>query len=351
MRHLPVLEVAILHDTLPDQDAVVLELGSSDPVVGVVVVIVIILLVFSPLDAPNHQLLVALDGPRTTLHNDYVGHARAGDAGACEVELLGVHVNLEQVPLVGQVLHLEDQHLGNRLLLSHPLLLLLLLTLLGRQPARLVSLLVLPPTLLHLLPHLPLHSGRVCDGLVSEDAHQVGHLDFGRWRLQDTHLNLITDLLSSLLAFQSSKLLALLGSQVHHRSLRHLLLRRDLDGDGVFHVGRDLLDVDLCIGLLHAKLVLLQEGHVPPLHVWDWLTSHHLWLDLLHRLHLLFILLFALLLFLGLIFLLLFVILLVNAKSLLLDLLHELLLLLHKLTLLDKPESPALLTLGPVCHL
>mmetsp|Transcript_54628 Transcript_54628/g.160655 ORF Transcript_54628/g.160655 Transcript_54628/m.160655 type:complete len:201 (-) Transcript_54628:498-1100(-) len=119
-------------------------------VVVLLVVVVVVLLVLPPLDAPHHQLLVALGRARATLDDDDVGHARAGDAAAGEVELLGIHVNLEEMPLVLHVLDLEDQHLGGGLALGQPLLLLLGLALFRRELPRLVTLLVLLPPLLDL---------------------------------------------------------------------------------------------------------------------------------------------------------------------------------------------------------
>mmetsp|Transcript_33236 Transcript_33236/g.60215 ORF Transcript_33236/g.60215 Transcript_33236/m.60215 type:complete len:391 (-) Transcript_33236:657-1829(-) len=344
MRDLPILEVALLHNTLPDEDTVVLQLWSRNIFILILFVILIIFLIFSPLDTPGHQLLVSLDCSWTTLYHHDVCHLWHRDTGPCEVELLGVHIYLEEMPLVLQVLDLEDKHLGDRLVLSHPLLLLLLFTLLSWQPSRLVSLLVLLSTLLNLLPHLPLDSGGIGDGLIAKHSHQVGHLHLRRRRLQDTHLNLVTDLLSSLLALQTAKLLSLLGSQVHHCSFRSLLLRCDLDRNRVLHVWSDLVYIHLRICPLLTILILLEERQVPPLDVRNWLSPDHFRLDLLHRL--LLLLLGFLLRLLLLFFLLFLLLLLVNAQCLLLDLLHKLLLSLHQISLFNKPETSALPTVS-----
>mmetsp|Transcript_29825 Transcript_29825/g.85172 ORF Transcript_29825/g.85172 Transcript_29825/m.85172 type:complete len:290 (+) Transcript_29825:332-1201(+) len=288
----------------------VLQLRCGDLLVVLILVIVVVFLVFRPLDAPDHELFVSLDGPGPALGDHDVRHAWARDAAAREVKLLSVHVYLEQVPLVREILDLEHQHLRSRLRLGHPLLLLLGLALLGRQLAGLVALLVLSAPLLYLLPYLPLDGGGVRDGLVAEDSHQIAHLHLGGRRLQNAHLDLVSDLLCALLPLQAPQLFALLGRQVHHHRLWRLLLGGDLDRYRVLHVWRDLLDVHLRVRPLLAVHVLLQERHIPPLHVWDRLAPHDLWLDLLYdrlRLSLLFLLLLFFL------FLLLLVLLLVHA--------------------------------------
>mmetsp|Transcript_35872 Transcript_35872/g.78539 ORF Transcript_35872/g.78539 Transcript_35872/m.78539 type:complete len:208 (+) Transcript_35872:605-1228(+) len=196
--------------------------------------------------------------------------------------------------------------------------------------------------LLHLLPHLSLDLRRIGDGLVSEDSHQVGHLNFGRRGLKDAHLNLVPDLLCSLLALESSKLFSLLRSQMHHRGIVNLLLSAGLDGYGVLHVGRDFLDVHLGILPLQPEGILAQKGRVPPLDLRDGFPPHNLRLDLPHAhvslLGVLVVLLFSLLLFLlllGLLFLL------VHTQRLLLEFLDQPLLLLHQGALLHEPESPS----------
>mmetsp|Transcript_75582 Transcript_75582/g.212906 ORF Transcript_75582/g.212906 Transcript_75582/m.212906 type:complete len:339 (+) Transcript_75582:92-1108(+) len=282
-------------------------------IVVLVVVVVIVLLVLSPLDAPDHELPVPLDGSRTSLHYDNVRNAGTSDTATRQVELLSVHIYLEQVPLVRQVLDLKGQDLRRRLALCEPLLLLLRLSLFGRELPCLVALLVLLAPLLHLRPHLALDRGGVGDGLVSKNAHQVGHLDLRGRRLQDTHLDLVADFLRPLLPLQAPELLSLLRSQVHHGCLRNLFLGGDLDRDRVLDIRSDLLYIDLGICPLLAIHVLLEERHIPPLDVRDWLTPQDLGLDLADADVRLLLLLFFVLLFLFLLALLLLVLLLIDA--------------------------------------
>mmetsp|Transcript_97806 Transcript_97806/g.282199 ORF Transcript_97806/g.282199 Transcript_97806/m.282199 type:complete len:367 (+) Transcript_97806:115-1215(+) len=325
VNNFPILKIADLHHALPNQDAMILQLRRSHLLVVVIIFIIVILLILRPLDPSQHQLLVALDSPRASLHDDDVGNARASNTTTCEVKLLGIHVNLEQVPLVSQVPDLEDQHLRRRLCLGKPLLFLLRLTLLGRQLPRLVSLLVLLPPLLDLLANLALHCRRICDRLITEHSHQVGHLYLRRRRLQDPHLDLITDFLRPLLPLQPAQLFALLWRKVHHRRLGHFLLSGDLNRDRVLHIGCDFLDVHLSVCSFLAVHVLFEKRQVPPLDIRNRLPPHDLRLNLPHAKLCLWLLLF-LLLFLTLLRLLLF---LVHAKGFLLHLFDHPLLLLH----------------------
>mmetsp|Transcript_46072 Transcript_46072/g.81066 ORF Transcript_46072/g.81066 Transcript_46072/m.81066 type:complete len:372 (+) Transcript_46072:235-1350(+) len=346
MRDLPILKISLLHNALPDKHAVVVKLWSCDVVVIITVITVVVIpgLVLSPLDAPHHQLPVPLHSAWAALNDDNVGHARARNATSSEVKLLRIHIYLEQVSLVAQVFDFESQHLRSWLLFSHPLLLLLGLPLFCGQLAGLVSLLVLLSSLLDLLPNFAFYCGWICKCLITQDTHQVGHLDFGRWWLKNTHLDLVSDLLSALLALQTPQLLSLLGGQVHHWCFGHLLLSRDLDRDRVLHVRRDLFNIHLCVHLLLAIVSPSQEWQIPPLYIGDGLAPHYFWLDLLHaNVHLgLLLFLVHLCLLLLLLFTFLFL-LLVNAQGLLLNFLYHPLLFSHNGPLFYETESLPLL--------
>ena len=56
-------------------------------------------------------------------------------------------------------------------------------------------------------------AAHIRDRLVAEDSHEIGHFHLGGRRLQDTHLDLVADLLGALLALQPPELLALLRRQ------------------------------------------------------------------------------------------------------------------------------------------